>query len=195
MKSSVKLIFFLTLLVFITSKNTFSQIIPSLEYQGSRNAIFFTPTSLAQSTFQVGYERFFKNNQSIVVSSGILISKEHEFSELGFVLEAQYRKYLFNRVFPTSSNRIYIAPFATNKYINGFEYVEDETKSGYLNIATVGFKTGWVFTFSRRFNTDIFIGTGLVKSWNEGHNFDGVYKGADFTRIAFDIGLSFGFWL
>jgi len=192
---------FFSLLFLVVSTLSMAQMMPSANAPDYRNVLKMSAALFTRNTFQMGFERFINSNTSVYVNAGLNFKDSDYEKEWGVRAEAQMRFHVFTVINPTSSHRLYFAPYLMNHYLTlenrNYDYISgnEPWKSDTFDAVNGGMLFGWSYTFANRINLDVYTGGGLRKTFNYDDNnyyndvFDYGYSG-----IVPRLGVEIGFW-
>lgn len=159
-------------------------------------------SQFTQSTFQIGYERFFDPNTSFFLAGGLKFQDSDYEKSFGVRTEVQMKFHVYTVIKPKVSHRLYFAPYLVNQYME----TEGEVYDNYGNYTWQtdtfdefggGMLFGWSYSFANRINLDIYSGGGLQKTFNydENTNYysDGIFEDG-YSGIVPRLGIDIGFW-
>jgi hypothetical protein len=173
-----------SLICFIILANFFLLPIRSQEKQDStknyKNTIrinLSNPALFGLRNIILGYERTFKNNQSITLNLGKIsfptfastysdsISLDVDYKEKGFCIAMDYRFYLKKENKYAAPHGVYIGPYysynyfnrTNNWYLNANDFAGTLSSDLKLNMNLLGVQLGYQFIFWNRFSVDMVL--------------------------------------
>ena len=192
----------LILCIVLSTSGAFAQVLATANSPEYRNILKMSVSLFTQSTFQLGLERFVKPTTSVYVTAGLSFQNTDYENNWGIRNELQMRFYVFNLIKPTTSQRLYFAPYLMNQYYETETNEYDNFGNPYWRSDTFdafsgGMLFGWSFSFANRVNLDIYTGGGIRKTFNyepaENYYDDGILD-YGYSGIAPRLGIDIGFW-
>jgi hypothetical protein len=190
------------LLMLIAVSNLNAQVLATSNSPEYKNLLKMSASQFTRSTFQIGYERFFKPNTSLYISAGLTFKDTDYEKVMGIRTEAQMKFHVYTVINPKSSHRLYFAPYLLNEYYET-ETDEYDYNGNYVWITDTfdafggGMLFGWSFSFANRINLDVYTGGGFRKTFgynSEEHYYDdGVFE-YGYSGIVPRLGVDIGFW-
>jgi hypothetical protein len=191
----------IVLSIVISTSGAFAQALATANSPEYKNLLKMSASLFTQSTFQLGYERFFNPNTSFYLTAGLSFKDTDYEKKWGIRNEAQMKFHVYALVKPEISHRLYFAPYLLNQYYEIEEQVYDN--NGYTWYTDTfdafggGMLFGWSFSFANRINLDIYTGGGIRKTFNfdppENYYSDGITD-PSYSGIVPRLGIDVGFW-
>lgn len=189
------------LLLVTMVSGAFAQMMPSANAPDYRNVLKMSGSLFTRNTFQLGYERFINPTTSLYLAAGMNFKDSDYERDWGLRTEAQMRFHVYTVINPSSSHRLYFAPYLMNHYLTLenriYEYPSgnQEWKSDTFDAVSGGMLFGWSYTFANRINLDIYTGGGLRKTFNyeKNDNYNDLFD-YGYSGIVPRLGVDIGFW-
>jgi hypothetical protein len=191
----------LLLVVVCLATGVKAQILATANSPEYKNILKMSASLFTRSTFQMGYERFFKPSTSLFISGGMVFKDSESEKIWGLRTEAQIRFNVYTVINPNQSHRLYFAPYLMNQYFE--TETSDYYSSSYpnrtdnFNAFGGGMLFGWSFSFANRINLDMYAGGGFRKAFNYDTNtdyFDDNIFEYGYSGIVPRFGIDVGFW-
>jgi hypothetical protein len=192
----------LILIIVITASGAFAQILATANSPEYKNLLKMSASQFTQSTFQMGYERFFNPNNSLYLIAGINFEDTDYDKNWGIRTEAQIRFHVYTVIKPKESSRLYFAPYILNHYLETQKRSYSSSGLSEWQLDTFdaiggGMLFGWSFSFANRINLDLYTGGGFRKTLN--YNSDNNYSSNgifdySYSGIVPRLGIDLGFW-
>jgi hypothetical protein len=192
----------IVLCITISASGVFAQVLATANSPEYRNILKMSVSLFTQSTFQLGLERFVNPTTSVYVTAGFSLQNSDYENNWGIRNEVQMKFHVYSLIKPTTSQRLYFAPYLMNQYYETEHRVYDTYgnpywKSDSYDAFSGGMLFGWSFTFANRINLDIYTGGGIRKTFNyvpadDYYNND-VFE-SSYSGIVPRLGIDIGFW-
>ena len=181
---------------------TRAQILATANSPEYKNLLKMSASLFTQSTFQLGFERFFQPNTSFYLAAGLNFEDSEYDKNWGVRTELQLRFNVYTIIRPRDSHRLYFAPYVLNQY---FETKTIDYASSVPNAWLVdtfdafggGMLFGWSYSFANRINLDIYTGGGIRKTFNYdnySNSGSGEFSDYGYSGIVPRLGIDIGFW-
>jgi hypothetical protein len=191
------------ILILITASVSEAQVLATANSPEYKNVLKMSASLFVRSTFQLGYEHFFKPNTSFYLAGGLTF-KDSDYEKVwGIRGEAQMRFHVYTVINPRTSSRLYFAPYLADQSFDIEEQVYDN--NGYYAWRTDSFNAfgggmlfGWSYSFANRINLDIYTGGGIRKTFgydpDENYYYDDGVFDYGYNGIVPRLGIDIGFW-
>jgi len=179
-----------------------AQVLATANSPEYKNLLKMSTSLFTQSTFQLGYERFFQPNTSFFLAAGLNFKDSEYEKNWGVRTELQMRFHVYTVIRPRDSHRLYFAPYILNQYfetetINYSSSLPNAWVRDTFDAFGGGMLFGWSYSFANRINLDIYTGGGIRKTfdydtyYNSGN---GEYSDFGYSGIVPRLGIDIGFW-
>jgi len=192
----------LVIAILLTFSVSRAQVFATANSPEYNNIMKMSVALFTQSTFQMGYERFFEPNTSFFLGAGLTFKDTDYDKAWGVRTEAQMRFHVYTVIRPKDSHRLYFAPYLLNQYYETEGDVYDDQGNPSWQISTfdafgAGMLFGWSYSFANRINLDIYTGGGIRKTFNyddADYNNDNSVFDYGYSGIIPRLGIDIGFW-
>ena len=179
-----------------------AQILATSNSPEYKNLLKMSASLFTQSTFQLGFERFFQPNTSFLLAAGLKFEDSEYEKNWGVRTELQMRFHVYTVIRPRDSHRLYFAPYVLNQYFETetIDYASSVPNAWVLDTFDAfggGMLFGWSYSFANRINLDIYTGGGIRKTFNydnNGNSGNGEFSDYGYSGIVPRLGIDIGFW-
>ncbi len=179
-----------------------AQILATSNSPEYKNLLKMSASLFTQSTFQLGFERFFQPNTSFFLAAGLKFEDSEYEKNWGVRTELQMRFHVYTVIRPRDSHRLYFAPYVLNQYFETetIDYASSVPNAWVLDTFDAfggGMLFGWSYSFANRINLDIYTGGGIRKTFNYDNNSNsgnGEFSDYGYSGIVPRLGIDIGFW-
>jgi len=147
-----------------------------------KNEFNISVTKFFLSTFSVGYERLFKNATGLQLNAEAILLNELDTEILGYSAGLQYRIYSMSEaidLFSGSTERIYMGPYASYRYVEHNPVSGEDGHSGVVHSLSTGILLGIKMTVLNKVFFDFSLGGGVQYS-------NGTLDSGDETYFSYD---------
>jgi Protein of unknown function (DUF3575) len=179
-----------------------AQILATSNSPEYKNLLKMSASLFTQSTFQLGFERFFQPNTSFYLAAGLKFEDSEYEKNWGVRTELQMRFHVYTLIRPRDSHRLYFAPYVLNEYFETetIDYASSVPNAWILDAFDAfggGMLFGWSYSFANRINLDIYTGGGIRKTFNYDNNSNSgnsEFSDYGYSGIVPRLGIDIGFW-
>jgi hypothetical protein len=179
-----------------------AQILATANSPEYKNLLKMSASLFTQSTFQLGFERFFQPNTSFFLAGGLKFEDTEYDKNWGVRTELQMRFHVYTVIRPRDSHRLYFAPYVLNQYYETqtIDYASSVPNAWLVDTYDAfggGMLFGWSYSFANRINLDIYTGGGIRKTFNFDNNSNsdnGEFSDFGYSGIVPRLGIDIGFW-
>lgn len=194
--------FFIVIAIMFFVAGARAQILATSNSPEYKNLLKMSASLFTQSTFQLGFERFFQPNTSFFLATGLKFEDSEYEKNWGVRTELQMRFHVYTIIRPRDSHRLYFAPYVLNQYFETetIDYASSVPNAWVLDTFDAfggGMLFGWSYSFANRINLDIYTGGGIRKTFNYDNNSNsgnGEFSDYGYSGIVPRLGIDIGFW-
>ena len=194
--------FFIVIAIMFLVAGARAQILATSNSPEYKNLLKMSASLFTQSTFQLGFERFFQPNTSFFLATGLKFEDSEYEKNWGVRTELQMRFHVYTIIRPRDSHRLYFAPYVLNQYFETetIDYASSVPNAWVLDTFDAfggGMLFGWSYSFANRINLDIYTGGGIRKTFNYDNNSNsgnGEFSDYGYSGIVPRLGIDIGFW-
>ncbi len=194
--------FFIVIVIMFFVTGSRAQILATSNSPEYKNLLKMSASLFTQSTFQLGFERFFQPNTSFFLAAGLKFEDSEYEKNWGVRTELQMRFHVYTVIRPRDSHRLYFAPYVLNQYFETetIDYASSVPNAWVLDTFDAfggGMLFGWSYSFANRINLDIYTGGGIRKTFNYDNNSNsgnGEFSDYGYSGIVPRLGIDIGFW-